>query len=118
MIFGPCSRFLSILYFYRRQVDSSQLLKFHAAYGALLKGTMTTALRKRDKKREKERTEKFARRKQRMAEPVVIEGPKRGNGRRKRQRRIKAASRQQEQQKKAKEREIAKEKEREKGKST
>lgn len=29
-----------------------------------------------------------------MAEPVVVDGPKRGNGRRKRQRKVKAAIRQ------------------------
>jgi signal recognition particle subunit SRP14 len=86
------------------QVDSHHLDKMHAAYGSLLKSAMTT-LRKRDKKREKERAEKFARRKRRLAEPVVIEGPKRGSGRRKRQRRIKAALKQQEQKKRAKERE-------------
>ena len=51
-------------------------------------------LRKRDKKREKVRAEKFAARKQRLAEPIRIEGPKRGKGRRKRQRRAKAALRQ------------------------
>ncbi len=55
-----------------------------------------TTLRKRDKKREKERAEKVALRKRRLAEPVVIEGPKRGSGRKKRQRRIKAALKQEE----------------------
>ena len=45
-----------------------------------------------------------------MTEPIVIEGPKRGNGRRKRQRRIKAAVKQRESQLKAKERQVAKEK--------
>lgn len=53
-----------------------------------------STLRKRDKKREKVRTEKLAARKQRLAEPVLIEGPKRGSGRKKRQRRVKAASKQ------------------------
>jgi hypothetical protein len=91
------------------QVDSSHLDKFHAAYGALLKSSMTT-LRKRDKKREKERAEKAARRKRRLNEPIVIEGAKRGNGRRIRQRKIKAALKQQEQLKRAKERQEAKEK--------
>ena len=50
-----------------------------------------SSLRKRDKKRVKLRAEKVAARKQRLAEPIPIEGPKRGNGRRKRQRRTKAA---------------------------
>ncbi|KAI6159275.1 hypothetical protein EDD17DRAFT_1876717 [Pisolithus thermaeus] len=59
-------------------------------YGSLLKTSFTT-LRKRDKKREKHRAEQAARRKQRMAEPIVIKGPKRGNGRKKRQRQVKAA---------------------------
>ena len=67
--------------------------KFLTAYCALLKSSMST-LRKRDKKREKVRTEKLAARKQRLAEPVLIEGPKRGSGRKKRQRRVKAASKQ------------------------
>jgi signal recognition particle subunit SRP14 len=53
-----------------------------------------STLRKRDKKREKVRAEKQAARKHRLAEPVPIEGPKRGNGRRKRQRRVKAALKQ------------------------
>ncbi|KAG2106966.1 signal recognition particle, SRP9/SRP14 subunit [Suillus discolor] len=72
------------------KILSVDLDKFHSAYGALLKSSMTT-LRKRDKKREKQRAEQFAKRKQRMADPVVIDGPKRGNGRRKRQRQVKAA---------------------------
>ena len=71
-----------------------------------------TTLRKRDKKREKQRAEQAARRKRRMTEPIVIEGPKRGSGRKKRQRRIKGVVKQQEAQRKAKEREEAK------GKST
>jgi signal recognition particle subunit SRP14 len=53
-----------------------------------------STLRKRDKKREKVRAEKLAVRKQRLAEPISIEGPKRGNGRKKRQRRVKAALKQ------------------------
>jgi signal recognition particle subunit SRP14 len=53
-----------------------------------------STLRKRDKKREKVRAEKLAARKQRLAEPILVEGPKRGNGRRKRQRRVKAALKQ------------------------
>ncbi|EJD03555.1 uncharacterized protein FOMMEDRAFT_27510 [Fomitiporia mediterranea MF3/22] len=80
-----------------------ELDKFHAAYGALLKSSMPT-LRKRDKKREKERAERVARSKKRMTEPVKIEGPKRGSGRRKRQRRIKAAKKQEESRKKFEER--------------
>ena len=51
-------------------------------------------LRKRDKEREKVRAEKFATRKQRLAESIRIEGPKRGKGRRKRQSRVKAALKQ------------------------
>jgi signal recognition particle subunit SRP14 len=75
------------------QITSGQLNKFLNAYGTLLKSSMNT-LRKRDKKREKVRAEKLAARKQGLAEPVPIEGPKRGNGRRKRQRRVKAAQKQ------------------------
>ncbi|KAG1805556.1 signal recognition particle SRP9/SRP14 subunit [Suillus subaureus] len=72
------------------KILSTDLDKFHSAYGALLKASMIT-LRKRDKKREKQRAEQLAKKKQRMADPVVINGPKRGNGRRKRQRQVKAA---------------------------
>ncbi|KAF9225194.1 signal recognition particle, SRP9/SRP14 subunit, partial [Gyrodon lividus] len=74
-------------------VSSADLDKFHTAYGTLLKLSFTT-LRKRDKKREKQRAEQLAKRKQRIAELVIVNGPKRGNGRRKRQRQVKAAARQ------------------------
>ncbi|KAH7911628.1 signal recognition particle, SRP9/SRP14 subunit [Hygrophoropsis aurantiaca] len=89
------------------KVESSQLYKFHGAYGALLKASMTT-LRKRDKKREKLRAEQLAQRKQRLAEPVVVSGPKRGNGRRKRQRLAKAAVKQEEKKERIQKREEAK----------
>jgi len=89
------------------QVVPEQLESFHNAYGALLKTSMTT-LRKRDKKREKQRAEQLALRKRRLADPIVIEGPKRGNGRKKRQRKIKAALKQEESQKKFQEKEDAK----------
>ena len=69
------------------------MIKFHAAYGTLLKNSMPT-LRKRDKKREKERAERIAQARKRNSEPVIIEGPKRGSGRKKRQRRLKAAMKQ------------------------
>jgi signal recognition particle subunit SRP14 len=80
-------------FFFITQVTSGELDKFLNAYGTLLKSSMST-LRKRDKKREKVRAEKLALRKQHLAEPVTIEGPKRGNGRKMRQRRVKAASKQ------------------------
>ncbi len=76
-----------------QQITSGQLDKFLNAYGTLLKSSMST-LRKRDKKREKVRAEKVAARKQRLAEPIAIEGPKRGSGRKKRQRRIESAIKQ------------------------
>lgn len=87
------------------KVIPPDLEKFHVAYGALLKSSMSTLLRKRDKKREKLRAEQAARRKKRMTDPVIIDGPKRGKGRRKRQRQVKAALKQQESQKQFKERE-------------
>ncbi|TFK69894.1 signal recognition particle, SRP9/SRP14 subunit [Pluteus cervinus] len=91
------------------KIQSSQLLKFHTAYGSLLKANMAN-LRKRDKKREKTRQEQAVRRKKRVTEPIVVEGPKRGNARRKRQRKIKATLRQQQSQQQFKEREEARRK--------
>jgi signal recognition particle subunit SRP14 len=91
------------------QITSGQLDKFLNAYGALLKSSMTT-LRKRDKKREKVRAEKLVARKQRLAEPISIEGPKRGKGRKKRQRRIKAALKQEAARQRLQEKQEAKEK--------
>ena len=88
------------------QVEPGHLDAFHATYGALLKSSMST-MRKRDKKREKQKTELVARKKRRLAEDVVVEGPKRGNGRRKRQRLLKAALRQNEARQRAQEREAA-----------
>ncbi|KAF8518610.1 signal recognition particle SRP9/SRP14 subunit [Gautieria morchelliformis] len=85
-------------------VQPGDLEKFHMAYGALLKASMTT-LRKRDKKREKQRAEQQTARKRKLVETVEVQGPKRGNGRRKRQRLIKAALRQDEARKRALERE-------------
>jgi len=86
------------------RVDSKQLLKFHAFYGSLLKSSMTS-LRKRDKKRDKQRLEQAAKRKKLMTEPIVLDGSKRGSGRRRRQRKLKAFLKQQESQKKFTERE-------------
>jgi len=86
------------------RIDPSQLSKFYAAYGSLLKTSLST-LRKRDKRKEKTRSEQTAKRKKRMTEAVVVNGPKRGAGRRKRQRQLKAAIKQQESQKKFKEKE-------------
>ncbi|KAG2022401.1 hypothetical protein CC2G_000152 [Coprinopsis cinerea AmutBmut pab1-1] len=91
------------------KVDASQLPKFYSAYGSLLKSSMST-LRKRDKKREKVRAEQAALRKKKMTEPVVLSGPKRGNGRRKRQRQLKALAKQEVSQQKFKEREEARRK--------
>jgi signal recognition particle subunit SRP14 len=69
-----------------------------------------STLRKRDKKREKQRSEQASARKKRMVNPVLIEGPKRGSGRKKRQRKIKAALKQEESRRKYVEREDAKSK--------
>jgi signal recognition particle subunit SRP14 len=90
-------------------VEPDELLEFHAHYGSLLKASMTT-LRKRDKKREKSRSEEAAKRKQRMTEPIILDGQKRGKGRRKRQRKIRALLKQQASQKKHKERDEPKKK--------
>ena len=91
------------------QITSGQLDKFLGAYGALLKSSMST-LRKRDKKREKLRAEKLAARKQRLAEPIPIEGPKRGKGRRRRQRKTKAALKQEAARQRVQEKQESKEK--------
>lgn len=91
------------------RVEPGELDAFHAKYGTLLKASMTT-MRKRDKKREQQRKEEVARRKRRLAEDIVVEGPKRGNGRRKRQRKIKAALKQEETRQRVKEREEARSK--------
>ncbi|KAM5539971.1 hypothetical protein V8D89_006474 [Ganoderma adspersum] len=88
-------------------VQPADLEKFNAAYGTLLKSSMST-LRKRDKKREKQRQEDAARRKRRLQEEIAVEGPKRGAGRRKRQRKMKQAARLEESKKRAQEREEAK----------
>lgn len=87
------------------QVEPGHLNQFHAAYGALLKSSMSSFLRKRDKKREKQRAEESIRRKRRLAEDIVIEGVKRGNGRRKRQQLMKRAIRQEGTRKRVHERE-------------
>jgi signal recognition particle subunit SRP14 len=47
---------------------------------------MTQTLRKRDKKKEKARVEAAALKKKKIMEGVLVEGPKRGKGRRKRER--------------------------------
>jgi signal recognition particle subunit SRP14 len=69
-----------------------------------------STLRKRDKKREKVREEKLVARKQRLAEPVLIEGPKRGNGRKMRKRRVKTALKQEAVRQRMQEEQEAKEK--------
>ncbi|KAH9897688.1 signal recognition particle, SRP9/SRP14 subunit [Cubamyces lactineus] len=89
-------------------VQPSDLDQFHAAYGSMLKSSMSATLRKRDKKREKQRAEEAARKKRRLQEEIAVEGPKRGNGRRKRQRKIKAALKLEEAKKRAQERDEAK----------
>ncbi|KAF7309983.1 hypothetical protein MIND_00371100 [Mycena indigotica] len=90
------------------RVLSSELSKFHTAYGNLLKSAFSMTLRKRDKKKEKLKVEQAAKRKKKMTEQVaIVEGPKRGNGRRKRQRKVKALKKQLISQQKAKEREEA-----------
>ncbi|KDQ62910.1 hypothetical protein JAAARDRAFT_119102 [Jaapia argillacea MUCL 33604] len=93
------------------RVEPGHLDAFHTTYGTLLKSSMTT-LRKRDKKREKQRAEDLARKKKRLADPIPIEGPKRGSGRKKRQRRLKAALKQEE----SRQRAAVKEESRAKGK--
>lgn len=79
----------------RVQVQPGELEKFHSAYASLLRASMGT-LRKRDKKREKQRAEEAATRKKKRDQTIVVDGPKRGAGRKKRQRKVKAAQRQEE----------------------
>ncbi|KAJ8507217.1 hypothetical protein ONZ45_g10401 [Pleurotus djamor] len=87
-------------------VNPGDLNKFYLVYGNLLKSSMGT-LRKRDKKREKLHADQVAKQKKRMTDPIPVDGPKRGNGRRKRQRKIQALVKQQDSQAKFKEREEA-----------
>ena len=90
------------------QVLPSALHTFHAAYGALLKQSFT-ALKKRDKKKEKQRAEELvARRKKLYENPIKVIGLKRGKGRRKRQRLVKAALKQEEARKKLEKKEAQK----------
>lgn len=77
----------------RVQVHPGELEKFYSAYSALLRASMGT-LRKRDKKREKQRAEEAVARKKKRDQTIVVDGPKRGAGRKKRQRKVKAAQRQ------------------------
>ena len=95
-------------YYCLTQVEPSALTHFHAAYGTLLKSSLSPHLRKRDKKREKQRAEEALRRKRRLADDdarVVVEGPKRGNGRRKRQRLVRRAEKLEQARARARERE-------------
>jgi len=89
------------------QVNPSDLEKFHTVYGALLKSAFTASLRKRDKKREKLRAEEALKKRKKMIEDVVVEGPKRGKGRRVRQRKVKALLKQEEGRNRWREREEA-----------
>ncbi|EDR01078.1 uncharacterized protein LACBIDRAFT_312570 [Laccaria bicolor S238N-H82] len=82
-------------------ISPGALPAFHAHYAVLLKAHLTPLLRKRDKKREKVKSDLATKRKKRMTEPIVVEGPKRGNGRRKRQRLVKAVKKQESSQKAA-----------------
>jgi len=77
------------------RIQPDDLEKYHAAYGTLLKASMST-LRKRDRKREKQRAELQAQRRKKLSEEITVDGPKRGNGRKKRQRQAKALQKQQE----------------------
>ena len=67
-----------------------------------------SALRKRDKKRERLRADAIAQKKKRLMESVVISGPKRGAGRKKRKRLITAAVKLAEFKKRAAEKDVAK----------
>ena len=97
---SPSSSILSKLI----QVSSFELPKFHEAYGTLIKTSILGSLRKRDKKREKQRAEEAAKRKEKLSTPVVVDGKKRGAGRRRRQRQVKATIKQQAALQKVKER--------------
>ncbi|TFL03288.1 signal recognition particle, SRP9/SRP14 subunit [Pterulicium gracile] len=80
------------------RVTPTDLAKFTAHYGSLLKAQMTPHLRKRDKNKQKAKQDQANARKARMTEPVLIEGSKRGAGRRKMQRRLKLVRKQNESQ--------------------
>ncbi|KAI0756433.1 signal recognition particle 14kD protein-domain-containing protein [Daedaleopsis nitida] len=93
---------------YSTVVQPGDLETFHATYGNILKSSMATTLRKRDKKREKQKAEEAARKKRQLQQEIVVEGAKRGAGRRKRQRKVKAAMKLEEAKKRAQEKEEAK----------
>jgi hypothetical protein len=102
--FLPCLLCLSLLGSETHQISATDLPKFYSAYGSLLKSSLSLTLRKRDKKKEKTRQEQALKRKKKMTELVVVDGPKRGAGRKKRQRQVKAVVKQAEAKKKFMER--------------
>lgn len=77
------------------QVDSTQLPKFYQAYGTLPKSSMAT-LRKRQETREAACRAGSHSQKEIGRACLVVDGTKRGHGRRKRQRQMKAALKQRE----------------------
>jgi signal recognition particle subunit SRP14 len=99
------SKYVLIFILHTHQINPFDLQTFYSAYATLLKSSLSHTLRKRDKKKEKTKQEQAAKRKKRMTETLVVNGPKRGAGRRKRQRQIKALVKQDEARKKFKERE-------------
>ncbi|KAI5454069.1 hypothetical protein NCC49_005060 [Naganishia albida] len=56
------------------RIPPSQLHHFHARYGTLLKASMATTMRKRDKKKEKAKAELVARKRKELYEDVAPQG--------------------------------------------
>ncbi|WWC92647.1 uncharacterized protein L201_007606 [Kwoniella dendrophila CBS 6074] len=73
------------------KIPASSLSTFHQTYGSLLKSSFAPLMRKRDKKKEKLRSELLSKKRREVYVDVNIgEDGKRGKGRRQRQRKIKA----------------------------
>jgi len=75
------------------QIKPDELESFHAAYGTILKSSMTN-LKRRDKKKEKARHERALLRRKKLEQDVIPTGSKRGKGHRQYQRRVQAAIKQ------------------------
>lgn len=63
-----------LIHYISPQIPPSQLSQFHARYGTLLKASMAPTMRKRDKKKEKAKTELVAKKRKELYEDVTPGG--------------------------------------------